>query len=61
MLQKSAAMQAGLLFVLTLIVAAVLEAIARISNLLNEPINPIFLAAGAICAAMLWGRGRGAA
>lgn len=56
--QKSAAMQAGILFVLALVIAAVLEAVARIFNLLNTPINPVFLAAGAISAAILWGRGR---
>jgi hypothetical protein len=59
MSQKSAATEAGILFALALIVTGVLEAIARISNLLNTPINPIFLAAGAISAAIIWGRGRG--
>jgi len=56
--QKSAAMQAGVLLVLALVIAGVLEAVARIFNLLNTPINGIFLAAGAISAAILWGRGR---
>jgi hypothetical protein len=56
MIQKSAATQAGILFLLTLIIAGVLEAVARISNLLNQPINPVLLAAGAISAAILWVR-----
>ena len=59
MSQKSAATEAGILFALALIVTGVLEAIARISNLLNNPINPVLLAAGAISAAIIWGRGRG--
>jgi hypothetical protein len=56
MIQKSAATQAGILFLLTLIIAGVLEAVARISNLLNQPINPVLLAAGAITAAIVWVR-----
>jgi hypothetical protein len=56
MIQKSAATQAGLLFLLMLIIAGVLEAVARISNLLNQAINPVLLAAGAITAAIIWGR-----
>jgi hypothetical protein len=56
MIQKSAATQAGILFLMTLIIAGVLEAVARISNLLNQPINPMLLAAGAISAAIIWGR-----
>jgi hypothetical protein len=56
MIQKAAATQAGILFLMTLIIAAVLEAVARISNLLNQPINPMLLAAGAISAAIIWGR-----
>ena len=56
MIQKSAATQAGILFLMTLIIAAVLEAVGRISNLLNQPINPMLLAAGAISAAIIWGR-----
>jgi hypothetical protein len=56
MIQKSAATQTGILFLLTLIIAGVLEAVARISNLLNQPINPVLLAAGAITAAIIWVR-----
>jgi hypothetical protein len=56
MIQKSAATQAGILFLMTLIIAVVLEAVGRISNLLNQPINPMLLAAGAISAAVIWGR-----
>jgi hypothetical protein len=41
---------------LSLIIAGVLEAVARISNLLNQPINPVLLAAGAITAAIIWVR-----
>jgi hypothetical protein len=59
MIQRSAATQAGILFLLTLIIAGVLEAVARISNLLNQPINPILLAAGAISASILLGHRRG--
>lgn len=59
MSQKSVATEAGILFALALIVAGVLEAIFRISNLLNTPINPVLLAAGAISAAIIWSRGRG--
>jgi hypothetical protein len=58
MSQKSVATEAGVLFALALIVTGVLEAIFRISNLLNTPINPMLLAAGAISAAILWGRQR---
>jgi hypothetical protein len=50
------ATQAGILIALSLIIAGVLEAVARISNLLNQPINPVLLAAGAISAAILWVR-----
>jgi hypothetical protein len=57
-MQKGMATQAGVLIVLGLVIAAVLEAVARIFNLLNTPINPMFLAAGAISAAIIWGRGR---
>jgi hypothetical protein len=56
MIQQSAATQAGILFLLTLIIAGVLEAVLRISNLLNQPVNPMLLAAGAISAAILWVR-----
>jgi hypothetical protein len=52
MTDKSVATQAGILIALSLIIAGVLEAVARISNLLNQPINPVLLAAGAI----IWGR-----
>ena len=58
MMQKATVTQAGVLILLALIIAAVLEAVARIFNLLNTPINGIFLAAGAISAAIIWGRGR---
>jgi len=57
--QKSAATNAGILFAITLIIAAVLEAVARICNILNTPVNSVFLAAGAISAAIIWGRTRG--
>jgi uncharacterized membrane protein len=57
MIQRSAA-HAGILFAVTLVIAAVLEAVARIFNLLNTPIKSTFLAAGAISAAIIWGRGR---
>ena len=56
MTDKSVAMQAGILIALSLIIAGVLEAVARISNLLNQPINPVLLAAGAITAAIIWMR-----
>jgi hypothetical protein len=56
MTDKSVATQAGILIALSLIIAGVLEAVARISNLLNQPINPVLLAAGAISAAILWVR-----
>jgi hypothetical protein len=54
MTDKSVATQAGILIALSLIIAGVLEAVARISNLLNQPINPMLLAAGAISAAIIW-------
>jgi hypothetical protein len=54
MSQKSAATDAGILFALGLIVTGVLEAAFRISNLVNTPINPVLLAAGAISAAIIW-------
>ncbi len=57
-MQKSAAVEAGILILLTLVIAGVREAVARIFNLLNTPTNSIFLAAGAIAAAILWSRGR---
>ena len=57
MMQKATVTQAGVLILLALVIAAVLEAISRIFNLLNTPINSIFLAAGAISAAIIW-RGR---
>jgi hypothetical protein len=56
MIQKAAATQAGILFLLMLIIAGVLEAVARTSNLLNQPFNPMLLAAGAISAAIIWRR-----
>lgn len=56
MTDKSVATQAGILIALSLIIAGVLEAVARISNLLNQPINPMLLAAGAITAAIIWVR-----
>jgi hypothetical protein len=58
MMLKGTARQAGVLILLGLVIAAVLEAVARIFNLLNTPINPLFLAAGAISAALIWSRGR---
>jgi hypothetical protein len=58
MLQKSAASQAGILFLLTLVITGVLEAVLRISNIVNQPINATLLAAGAISAALIWTRGR---
>ena len=58
MILKGTITQAGVLILLALVIAAVLEAVARIFNLLNTPINGMFLAAGAISAAILWGRGR---
>jgi hypothetical protein len=53
---KSAATQAGIWFVLALLIAGALEGVARISNLLNQPINPVLLAAGAVSAAIIRGR-----
>lgn len=58
MSQKVAATEAGILILLALVIAGVLEAVARICNLLNSPVNSIFLAAGAISAAIIWSRGR---
>jgi hypothetical protein len=58
MMQKGTLTQAGVLILLGLVIAAVLEAVARIFNLLNSPINAMFLAAGAISAAIIWARGR---
>ena len=58
MIQKATVTQAGVLILLGLVIAAVLEAVARVFNLLNTPINSMFLAAGAIAAAIIWGRGR---
>ena len=58
MSQKAAATEAGILILLALVIAGVLEAVARIGNLLNSPVNSIFLAAGAISAAIIWSRGR---
>jgi hypothetical protein len=59
MSQKSVAMEAGIFIALSLIIAGILEAVARISNLLNQPINPMLLAAGAISASILLGHRRG--
>jgi hypothetical protein len=59
MSEKSVAMEAGIFIALSLIIAGILEAVARISNLLNQPINPILLAAGAISASILLGNRRG--
>ena len=42
---QASARHAGVLILLTLVIAAVLEAVFRISNLLNQPINPMLLAA----------------
>lgn len=53
MSQKTVATEAAIFIGLALLIAAVLEAVARISNLLNQPINPVLLAAGAISAAVL--------
>ena len=58
MMQKGTLTQAGVLILLGLVIAAVLEAVARIFNLLNTPINGMFLAAGAVSAAIIWARGR---
>ena len=55
----SSARHAGLLIALALLIAAVLEAVFRIANLLSQPINPILLAAGAISASLLWTQRRG--
>ena len=53
MSQKLVATEAVIFIGLSLLIAGVLEAVARISNLLNEPINPVLLAAGAISAAIV--------
>jgi hypothetical protein len=53
MSQKTVATEAAIFIGLALLIAAVLETVARISNLLNQPINPVLLAAGAISAAVL--------
>ena len=53
MSQKTVATEAAIFIGLALLIAVVLEAVARISNLLNQPINPVLLAAGAISAAVL--------
>ena len=58
MSQKSLAVDAAVFIVLSLVIAGVLEAVFRISNLLNQPINPLLLAAGAISASILWRRKR---
>jgi 2-keto-4-pentenoate hydratase len=56
--QKTVATEAAIFIALALLIAGVLEALARISNLLNQPINPVLLAAGAISAAILGVRRR---
>lgn len=53
MSQKTIATEAAIFVGLSLLIGAVLEAVFRISNLLNQPINPLLLAAGAISAAVL--------
>jgi hypothetical protein len=53
MSQKTIATEAAIFIGLSLLTAGVLEAVARISSLLNQPINPLLLAAGAISAAVL--------
>ena len=53
MSQKTIATEAAIFIGLSLLIGAVLEAVLRISNLLNQPINPLLLAAGAISAAVL--------
>jgi len=53
MSQRSVATEAAIFIGLSLLIAAVLEAVARISNLLNQPIHPVLLAGGAISAAIL--------
>jgi hypothetical protein len=58
MIANSAARSAVVLIVLALIIAALLEAVFRICNILNAQVNGMFLAAGAICAAVIWSRGR---
>jgi len=58
MTQKSLAVDAAVFIVLSLVIAGVLEAVFRISNLLNQPINPLLLVAGAISASILWRRRR---
>jgi hypothetical protein len=59
MSEKSVAMETGIFIALSLIIAGILEAVARISNLLNQPINPMLLAGGAISASILLGHRRG--
>lgn len=59
MTDKSLATQGGIFIGLSLLIAGVLEAVARISNLLNTPINPILLGAGAISASILVSYRRG--
>jgi hypothetical protein len=51
--QKTIATEAAIFIALSLLIAAVLEAVARISNLLNQPINPLLLAGGTIAAAII--------
>ena len=58
MIGNSAARSAMVLILLGLVIAALLEAVFRICNLLNAQVNGTFLAAGAICAALIWGRSR---
>ena len=53
MSQRSAVTEAAILIALTFVIAAVLEAVFRICNLLNTPINATLLAAGTISAALL--------
>jgi hypothetical protein len=59
MTEKSVATQASIFIALSLIIAGVLEAVARISNILNTSVNGIFLAAGAISASILVSHRRG--
>jgi hypothetical protein len=56
--QKAMATQAGVLILSALVIAAVLKAVTRMFNLLNAPINGMFLAAGAISAGILWAQER---
>ena len=55
---ETLAVDAAVFIRLSLIIAGVLEAVMRISNLLNQPINPMLLAAGAISASIVWRRRR---